>query len=71
MALRQLGIGLMRFLASQPAVDCYKALAGKVSRNETLARSFIRQGPGRTLVNLAKLIDDASRQGNFVSPTHC
>ena len=66
--LRQFGIGLMAFLASPPAVDFYKALAGELSRHKPLARSFYDLGPGRTLSNLTALIADAAREGTLSAP---
>ena len=63
--LRQFGIGLMDFLASPPAVDFYKALAGELSRRKELSRSFYDLGPGRTLANLASLISEAVSQGEL------
>lgn len=66
--LRQFGIGLMEFLASPPAVDFYKALAGELSRHEPLARSFYDLGPGRTLSNLAALICEAVSKGELETP---
>jgi TetR/AcrR family transcriptional regulator, mexJK operon transcriptional repressor len=66
--LRQFGIGLVRFLASPPAVDFYKALAGELSRHKPLARSFYDLGPGRTLANLAALIGEAARKGELEAP---
>jgi len=63
--LRQFGSGLMCFLASAPAVDFNKALAGELSRHKKLARNFYDLGPGRTHANLAALIDDAIRKGEL------
>lgn len=66
--LRRFGVGLMSFLASPPAVDFYKALAGELSRHPPLARSFYALGPGRSLANLAALIGDAARKGELDAP---
>jgi len=66
--LQQFGIGLMGFLASSPAVDFYKALAGELSHHKRLARSFYDLGPGRTLANLAGLIGDAVGKGELDAP---
>lgn len=66
--LRQFGIGLMGFLASPPAVNFYKALAGELSRHKPLASSFYDLGPGRTLSNLAGLIRAAVSKGELEAP---
>lgn len=66
--LRQFGIGLMSFLASQPAVDFYKALAGELSRHKPLARTFYDLGPGRTLSNLTVIVTDAALRGELQTP---
>ena len=55
------GIGIMRFLASKPAIDFYSVVAGELRRHEDLARAFYDLGPGRTRANLAALLDAGVR----------
>lgn len=66
-ALRVFGIGIMTFLASQPAVDFYAVVAGELRRHPDLATSFYRLGPGRTHANLIALIERAQGNGQFVA----
>lgn len=58
--LRAFGIGLMTFLASQPAVDFYNVLSGELRRHPELARRFYDAGPGRTIANLTAMLASAS-----------
>ena len=64
--LRAFGTGIMTFLASQPAVDFYSAVAGELRRHEQLARTFYDCGPGRTRGNLAALLAAAMERGELV-----
>lgn len=54
------GIGIMEFLASDPAVDFYNSLSGELRRNPELARLFYDAGPGRTRANLAAILAAAN-----------
>ena len=55
--LQGFGLGLMRFLASKPAVDFYNVIAGELRRHPKLAQAFFDLGPGRSRANLARLIE--------------
>ncbi len=63
--LRRFGLGIVQFLASPNAVAFYSTLAGELSRRPDLARRFWNCGPGRTRVNLARLIEEAATRGEL------
>lgn len=63
--LRVFGIGIMTFLASEPAVGFYNALSAELRRHPTLAQAFWTLGPGRTRANLAGVLAAASARGEI------
>ena len=62
-ALFNFGLGLMRFLASEEAIDFYNILSGELRRHPDLALRFYSNGPQKTLENLAGIIRAASEGG--------
>ena len=64
--LTRFGNGIMRFLASAPAVGFYNALSAELRQHPKLAKAFWDLGPGQTRANLAAILDAASQRGEIV-----
>ena len=64
-ALRAFGIGIMSFLASEPAVSFYNALSAELRRQPELANAFWKLGPGRTRANLTAILASAKTKGEI------
>ena len=60
------GNGIMRFLASEPAVGFYNALSAELRLHPALARAFWDLGPGKTRANLAAILAAAAKRGDIV-----
>ena len=63
--LRAFGLGIMTFLASDPAISFYGALSADIRRRPQLSRAFWELGPGRSRANLAAILNDAARRGEI------
>ena len=70
--LRAFGLGIMNFLASEPAIGFYGTLSAEIRRNPDLSRAFWELGPGRTRANLATILTMAAERGeiNMDDPGH-
>lgn len=66
--LRQFGLGIMHFLATDNAVAFYATLAGELRRHPELAGRFWSAGPGRTRDNLIQLLRVAAERGEIEAP---
>ncbi len=63
--LRSFGLGIMNFLASDPAIAFYGALSADVRRRPDLSHAFWELGPGRTRANLAAILARAAEHGEI------
>jgi TetR/AcrR family transcriptional regulator, mexJK operon transcriptional repressor len=63
--LRAFGLGIMHFLASEPAVGFYGVLSAEIRRHPNLSRAFWALGPGRTRANLAAILSAAAERGDI------
>ena len=63
--LRAFGLGIMNFLASDPAISFYGALSADVRRHPNLSHAFWELGPGRTRANLAAILAKAAERGEI------
>jgi uncharacterized protein (TIGR02453 family) len=63
--LSRFGLGIMRFLASEPAVGFYNALSAELRLHPDLARAFWNLGPGQTRANLAAILAAAAKRGEL------
>ena len=63
--LRAFGLGIMHFLASDPAVGFYGALSAEIRRHPHLSRAFWALGPGRTRANLIAILTAAAARGEL------
>ncbi|MBC7799061.1 MAG: TetR/AcrR family transcriptional regulator [Gemmatimonadaceae bacterium] len=63
--LRTFGLGIMAFLASEPAIGFYGALSAELRRRPDLARAFWDLGPGQTRANLAAILEAAAHRGEI------
>ena len=70
--LRAFGIGIMSFLASEPAIGFYNALSAELRRHPDLSRAFWELGPGRTRRNLSRILAAAAARGEIAigEPDH-
>lgn len=59
------GNGIMRFLASEPAVGFYNALSAELRLHPKLAQAFWDLGPGKTRSNLAAILSAAAQRGEI------
>lgn len=63
--LRAFGLGIMSFLASDPAISFYGALSAEIRRHPHLSRAFWELGPGRTRANLVAILARAADRGEI------
>lgn len=68
--LETFGVGLMRFLASEPAIAFFGPLSADLRRRPSLAQSFWALGPGRTRANLSGLIALGVHRREIDIPDH-
>lgn len=70
--LRAFGLGIMNFLASEPAIGFYGTLSAEIRRHPDLSRAFWALGPGRTKANLAAILAAAAERGDITidDPIH-
>ena len=64
--LTRFGHGIMRFLASAPAVGFYNSLSAELRLHPKLAKAFWHLGPGQTRANLAAILAEASQRGEIL-----
>jgi TetR/AcrR family transcriptional repressor of mexJK operon len=63
--LQAFGMGIMSFLASEPAVGFYNALSAELRLYPNLAKAFWDLGPGQTRANLAAILGAAAKRGEI------
>jgi TetR/AcrR family transcriptional repressor of mexJK operon len=63
--LQAFGMGIMSFLASEPAVGFYNALSAELRLHPNLAKAFWDLGPGQTRANLAAILGAAAERGEI------
>lgn len=63
--LTRFGTGILRFLASPPAVSFYNALSAELRQHPALAQAFWDLGPGKTRANLAAVLEVAAKRGEI------
>ena len=70
--LHAFGMGIMTFLASEPAIGFYNALSAELRLHADLAQAFWDLGPGQTRANLAALLENAANRGalSIDDPVH-
>ena len=64
--LHSFGLGIMTFLASEPAIGFYNALSAELRLHPDLAKAFWDFGPGQTRANLAALLAVAAKRGDIM-----
>ncbi len=64
--LHAFGMGIMTFLASEPAVGFYNALSAELRHHPELAQAFWNLGPGQTRANLSAILASAAARGEIV-----
>jgi TetR/AcrR family transcriptional repressor of mexJK operon len=67
-ALRDIGLNLLRFLVSPDSLSLYRAIVAEVPREPELGRIFYTQGPARLLNQFARYLACATRSGKLCCP---